>query len=247
MKLAFSRPTANDAERRLLFSSFRPAGFDALQLKGGQYGRYLRDPQRFREDWSDDPNAVSALITGGTLDESGIAALRQVIAFARAVGSERIVFCHSLPRAGLTAADIQRFARLLADLGREARSEGIRLSLHHHYNQPVMHREDFDVFFDAADTDTVGLTVDTAHLVKSGIEEIAPLIRDFHSVIDNVHLKDYADGEFCVLGEGRIDFAPISQALQDIGYNGWLCADEESGGDLLTGMEACCRFIRSGL
>jgi inosose dehydratase len=245
MKLAFSRPTDGEAEQRLLFSSFRQAGFDGLQLKAGQYQRYLSEPDRFHRDWGDDPGLVSGLITGGTLDPAGITALRQVMAFACSVGAERIVFCHGIPRGGLAHQDIQTFARIMAELGQEAREEGVHLSLHHHYNQPVMHREDFDVFFRAAREGTVGLTVDTAHLIKSGVDNIPELIRAFHPVIDNVHLKDFADGEFKVLGEGQIDFAPIFQALRETGYEDWLCADEESGSDLSEGMRASAEFIRS--
>jgi inosose dehydratase len=247
MRRAFSRPTAGDAEQRLLFSSFRAAGFDGLQLKAGQYQRHLREPDRFRAEWGEDTGAVSALIVGGTLDDAGIAALRQVIAFARSVRSERVVFCHGIPRRGRTPGEIQGFARRLRDLGEEARAAGVRLSLHHHYDQPVMHREDFDLFFDAAGEGAVGLTVDTAHLVKSGVHDIAELIRSFRAVIDNVHLKDFADGEFRVLGEGDIPFDPIFAALREIGYDGWLCADEESGADLQAGMAASFRFIQAAV
>jgi len=247
MKLAFSRPTSGDDEQGLLFSTFRAAGFEGLQLKAGQYQRYLSEPERFQREWGSDPGAVSGLIAGGTLDETGVAALRKVIAFGRSVGAERVVVCHSLRRSGLERRDIQRFARILTDVGDEARDSGVRLSLHHHYDQPVMHPDDFEAFFSAAGDGAVGLTVDTAHLVKSGVLDAAALIRDFRPVIDNVHLKDFADGEFRVLGEGRIDFEPVFQALQEIGYQGWLCADEESGGDLRAGMETSHRFLRAHL
>jgi inosose dehydratase len=108
-----------------------------------------------------------------------------------------------------------------------------------------MHREDFDLFFDALPEPTVGLTVDTAHLVKSGVPDIAALIRDFRHVVDNVHLKDYADGDFRVLGEGSLDFDPVFAALREIGYDGWLCADEESGSEIRAGLEASCRFLNA--
>lgn len=244
MKLAFSRPTGTETEQRELFSSFRAAGFQGLQLKAGQYERYLDAPLRFQEEWGDDPANTSALIAGGSLDEAGIQRLRRVIRFASAVRSERVVFCHALSRRGLTPADLRRFAGILSDLGKEAQAAGVRLSLHHHYDQPVMHCADFDTFFEAADEDAIGLTLDTAHLVKSGVRDIAELVHAFAPVIDNVHLKDFAAGEFRVLGEGEIDFAPVFRALRAIGYDGWLCADEESGGDLSTGMTASFWFIQ---
>ena len=58
MRPAFSRPNANLDEQRELFASFRPAGFEGLQLKGGQYGAYLHEPDRFQQEWSDDPGVV---------------------------------------------------------------------------------------------------------------------------------------------------------------------------------------------
>lgn len=246
MRLAFSKPTANEDEQRLLFARFRQVGYAGLQLKGGQFLRYIEQPERFRAVWGDDLGAVSALIFGGRLDEDGIVALRRLLTFARSVQSERIVFCLSVPRAGLTKTDIRGFARTLSELGDEAQQNGHRLSLHHHYDQPVMYREDFDVFFEVIRAGTVGLTVDTAHLVKSGIEDIGSLILDFSAVIDNIHLKDFADDEFRVLGQGRIDFAPVFTALRQVGYDGWLCADEESGSDLRQAMEACYRFMERG-
>jgi len=247
VKIAFSKSTKSDAEAAVVFREFRRVGYEGLQLKGNQYGPFLADPARFRAAWGGVPGVASALITGGTLDGPGAAALRRVFAFGEAVGSELIVFCHGVPRGGLTADDIRGFATALSDLGREARDHGLKLSLHHHHNNPVMHREDFGVFFDAVADGAVGLTVDTAHLAKSGVDDIAGLIREMSGVVDNFHLKDFADGAWRVLGTGSIDFAPIFAAIREIGYDGWLSADEESGAEPSEAMAQCLRFIRAGL
>lgn len=63
-----------------------------------------------------------------------------------------------------------------------------------------MTREEIVRFFTATEGQTVGLTVDTAHLMKSGITDVAGIIREFHQVVDNIHAKDYADGQWRVLG-----------------------------------------------
>jgi sugar phosphate isomerase/epimerase len=137
---------------------------------------------------------------------------------------------------------------MLSELGLEAQQQyGVKLSLHHHHNNPVMYRQDLDIFFDHIKDGAVGLTVDTAHLVKSGVDNVAEVIRSFRHVIDNFHLKDYHEGEWKVLGQGSIDFGLIFQAIQDIGYDGWLSADEESGGDVLKGMRDCYTYINGGL
>jgi sugar phosphate isomerase/epimerase len=246
MKFAFSKSTQSDEEVRGLISGYRAAGYEGLQLKPNHYRDYLDEPERFAQDWGSDPGTVSALITLGNLSDEGIESLRKVFRFASAVGTERVVMCHYIPREGLTAGDIRAIARDLSALGKEARAQGVALSLHHHYNNPVMHREDFDVFFGAVEDGAVGLTLDTAHLVKSGVSDIAELIRGLHPVIDNFHLKDFANGEFMVLGDGEIDFAPIFAAISDVGYDGWVSADEESGSELAGAMSRCMEFIKKG-
>jgi len=246
MRLAFSRPTRSMDEQRELFTRFRDVGYDGLQLKQNQYRGMLDTPAEFFATWGDYPGVAAALIFGSPLDEDGVAALRAIFPFAGAVGAERVVYW---PRdsAGASDAEMRQFAATLSELGKEACQAGTKLSLHNHFNQIVMTRADLDRFFAAAEGGNVGLTVDTAHLVKSGVDDVAGVIRDYRAVLDNIHLKDFADGAWRVLGEGRIDFAPIFAAIREIGYDGWVCADEESGGDLVGGMRECYRFMKSGL
>ncbi|MCM3626532.1 sugar phosphate isomerase/epimerase [Paenibacillus glycanilyticus] len=247
IKYAFSRPTSSEEERDQLFREYGMAGYDGLQLKAGQYAPYLHQPERFMEEWGHREGIGAALIAGGNVDEHGSKQLRELFRFGQRIGSERIVFCHGVSRSKVTREDIRRFAEQLSELGIEAQQYGLKLSLHHHYDQPVMHREDFDIFFDGVQPGSVGLTVDTAHLVKSGIHDIAELIRAYASVIDNFHMKDFAAGEWQILGRGEIDFGPIFQAILDTGYRGWISADEESGGEIAEGLTECMSFLKQGL
>ena len=246
MKLAFSKATADLDESNALRAGFRLAGYEGLQLKPNQYTEYVDDPARFLKDWGNNEGVASGMITLTDLSDSSVEALRKTFAFGSKVGTDLIVLVHYVPREGLTDDDIRAYARELSALGKEAQSAGVKLSLHHHYQNPVMHRKDFDTFFAEADTSVVGLTVDTAHLVKSGVYDIAGLIRDMKPVIDNFHLKDFADGEFKVLGQGNIDFAPIFAAISEIGYDGWVSADEESGSGLDPAMQECFDFMTKG-
>ncbi|SEO44732.1 Sugar phosphate isomerase/epimerase [Amphibacillus marinus] len=248
MKFAFSSPTKTDEEQENLFQQFRSIGYEGLQLKPAQYAAYVNDPNAFLRKWGYLDGIASALIAAGRLDEQNQAALRSLFTFAQQVGVERIVFCHGVSRKGVTNEEIASYARILSVLGTEAREQfGIQLSLHHHYDQPVMHREDFDVFFDEVKADSVKLTVDTAHLYKSEVKDIAEVITSFKEVIDNFHLKDFGDGDWKVLGEGEIDFKPVFQAIKQIDYQGWVSADEESGGDLTKGMKDCFTYMNNRL
>ena len=243
--LQFSIPTDGEAQQRALFEGYAGAGFDGLQLKGGQYARYLDAPAQFVEQWGQLNGG--ALICGGALDENGRAELARVFRFGAAVGAAMVVFCHGHPHAGVDDQQRHDFAQILSELGLVARGHGLKLSLHQHTDQPVMTRADVRAFFGAATPGALGLTLDTAHWVKSGQSDFAGTIEEFAGWIDNVHLKDYARGEWQTLGRGDVDFAPIFAALRAINYAGPMCADEESGADVAAGMSEARVFLRAHL
>lgn len=245
MRRAFSKPTSSEEDFESLMHGFRDAGYEGLQLKRGQYLKWLSDPDAYLQAWGDDEGRAATLIYMDSLEPEGADKLSKVIGFAQHVGSERVVFCHRHPRADVTRDQLVSFAGTLSSFGREASDRGVLLSLHHHYDHPVMYRDDFDVFFDAVEPGTVGLTIDTAHLAKSGIEDLRQFTLDFGSVIDNVHLKDFADGEWRLLGQGDLDLDGVIQALESNGYSGWLCVDEESKADLQTGLNVSANWLQT--
>lgn len=247
MKITFSKPTRDADSQRQLFAEYPKYGFDGLQLKGNQYGDYVGDPtgpERFRSDWGSEPGHVDSLITMNPLDPAGIERLRSLINFAAGVGSTRIVLCHDVPREALEDDDLVRFAGLLSDLAEESAGQGVRLSLHHHTNQPVMHRRDFDTFFGAVRPNTLALTVDTGHLAKSGITDVGKLITDLAEHIDNIHLKDFADGEFRLFGQGIVDLTGALTAIKGLGDQITLCVDEESRAGLDEGLRVSRDYLR---
>ncbi|WP_241999267.1 sugar phosphate isomerase/epimerase [Kribbella sp. VKM Ac-2569] len=249
--IAFSKPTRGAEQQRLLFDRYPEYGFAGLQLKGGQYGDYLDDPvagaDRFRHDWGSEPGHVSSLITMNPLDVAGRQRLRTLSAFAGAVGAQRVVICHDVPREGLDDSDLIRFAGELSDHAEEAAEHGVALSLHHHTGEPVMHRRDFDVFFGAVRENTLRLTVDTGHLLRSGVTDVPALLTDFASVIDNIHLKDYADDEFRLLGQGSVDLISVLDAITALGPDVTLCVDEESRAEVLEGLQVSRDYLTKHL
>jgi len=245
MKLAYSTPTTTDAQLQRYVDGYQAAGYDGLQLKYNQYD--VDDVDGFLALQADRPGLGSGLITGGTLaDDASRDMLRKVIAFASAVGSDLVIYCHDHSRDGLSDDLLRELAATFSEFGAEALAAGTKLSIHNHVGCPIMLPEDMDVFYGAVEPGTVGLTVDTAHLAKSGVTDIAGLIGRFAHVIDNFHLKDF-DTDWRVLGEGAIDFQPVFAAIKEIGYDGWVSTDEESGADIGEAMATCHRFMTEGL
>src|SRR5690606_25222320 len=75
----------------------------------------------------------------------------------------------------------------------------------------------------------------------------AAVERRFAPVIDNFHFQDYGDGEWKVLGRGDVDFGPIYDAIHEIGFDGWVCADEESGAYVDGALASCYQMLANGL
>ncbi|KAA9106601.1 sugar phosphate isomerase/epimerase family protein [Microbacterium rhizomatis] len=232
MRIAFSKPVAPD-EFPTLLAEFGPAGYDALQLKTGQFLPWLHSRAEFAALTRGHEGASAVLVYFDELDDDRLA---DVLDFAKEVGTETVVFCHNRSREGITTDERVQLARQLEAHGKRARDAGIRLSLHHHFDQPVMLPEDVREFWSAIEPGAVGLTVDTAHLAKSGVTDIPGFIREFAPIIDNIHLKDYAEGEWRLVGQGELDLDGILAALADIGFDGWLCIDEESTASLDDGL-----------
>jgi inosose dehydratase len=153
------------------------------------------------------------------------------------------VLCHDVPRDGLDDSDLIRFAGELSDLAEEAAGQDVVLSLHHHTGEPVMHRRDFEVFFGAVRDNTLRLTVDTGHLLKSGVTDISGLLTDFSAVIDNIHLKDYEDGEFRLLGQGSVELTSVLDTIAKLDPGTTLCVDEESRAEILEGLQVSRDFL----
>ena len=92
---------------------------------------------------------------------------------------------------------------------------------------------------------TVGLCVDTGHLVVGGTDPVA-LTRDHVDRVLHVHLKDVdgelaqrvingeltfaeavASGLWVRLGEGNVDVAAMIRSLSDNGYTGWYVLEQD--------------------
>ena len=93
-----------------------------------------------------------------------------------------------------------------------------------------MELADFREFFDGLERGVLGQTVDTAHLARSGVEDLPGFIDEFGAFVDNLDLKDYSvpmgrDGEWRVAGEGVLDLGGrgVLAALARAGYDGWIC------------------------
>ena len=133
---------------------------------------------------------------------------------------------------------------------------GLQSAFHHHCAGIIETPDEIQRFLHHVDTELLGLVFDTGHMLYgSGANstDIVALLHAFAARIRLVHFKDcsaqVADtmratkgdyftalqaGIFCELGQGAVQFDAVNNALDEIGYSGWIVVEQ----DILPGMGA---------
>jgi inosose dehydratase len=122
---------------------------------------------------------------------------------------------------------------------------GLRPVLHNHAGTAVEFADELDGVLASVPGHRLGLCLDTGHAFLAGIELDAVLDR-WGERLDYVHLKDVradvrdeairhrtgfwravADGVFCPLGEGAVDFEALLVRLEALGFNGPVTIEQD--------------------
>lgn len=148
--------------------------------------------------------------------------------------------------------------KLLTEAAKRTADVGVRLAVHPHIECPVETRAEIDAFFDAADTDYVGMCLDAGHVLAAGADPVS-LARDYASVITYVHAKDVDAeaarraatstdrstryGVFRDPGEGDVDFPALFSALYAAGFDGPVLAENDISPDPEGGMRKAAAYL----
>lgn len=137
------------------------------------------------------------------------------------------------------AAGTQRLAARVRD------ETGLRTAFHHHAGTSVETLDETARILEMTDPGLLGLCYDTGHFAYAGSDPLAAL-KGLGDRVWHVHFKDFrtevaerarreawdyhkavANGLFCELGGGGVDFAAILAHLVDAGYEGWIVVEDE--------------------
>ncbi|MDL2233695.1 sugar phosphate isomerase/epimerase [Ruminococcaceae bacterium OttesenSCG-928-L11] len=131
---------------------------------------------------------------------------------------------------------IDKMCYIVNTLGEYAKTKGVTVCFHPHYNTCVFSQSDIDYFAANTKPEFVSFCLDTAHTTLAGIDPVA-LIRQYGDRIAYMHLKDVdtyalskAEGRekmasFRALGHGTVNFPAVKAALEEVGYDGVLCVE----------------------
>jgi inosose dehydratase len=122
---------------------------------------------------------------------------------------------------------------------------GLRPVLHNHVGSAIEFMDELSGVLDELPGALLGLCLDTGHAFYAGID-LAELLDRYGGRVDYLHLKDVrpevrdasvrertgfwqaiADGVFCPLGEGGVDFELVFARLQAIGFDGPVTIEQD--------------------
>lgn len=168
--------------------------------------------------------------------------------------------------------DEVRWKTLLGNLDTidaRARERGVVAAVHPHMGTMVEGAQDTQRVLDGS---SIGLCIDTGHLVAAGADPVAITLANVDRV-RHVHLKDVdaaqaarvvageltfsdavSEGLWTVLGEGSVDVRAMIAALEDAGYDGWYVLEQDlklTGEPVGEGPKAdvhrCLEYVREAL
>jgi inosose dehydratase len=168
-----------------------------------------------------------------------------VMVFAETTGGvagERARPVTQRPR--ISESDWPGFAERLTAVADHLADRGVRMAYHHHMGTVVESEGEIDRLMRSTGG-SVGLLLDTGHLVFAGADPAAVAKRHIARIC-HVHCKDVrskvlaavrkadrsfldavVDGVFTVPGDGAIDFAAVLRVLKAARYQGWLVVEAE--------------------
>lgn len=175
--------------------------------------------------------------------------VERALAHFRAANATSLVLAAASGTEGYDARpvlDETQWEVLLANLDRirdVAGEQGIEATLHPHVGTMVENAEEVDRVLTGS---TIGLTLDTGHLLVGGADPVA-ITRAATDRIRHTHLKDvrahvaervrageltYTDGVrqglYVPLGQGDVDVAAIVRTLENAGYQGWYVMEQDA-------------------
>lgn len=196
----------------------------------------------------------SELLTRSAEDE--IEALKPHLHLLKSLGANVMVFCevthcvhgerdtplsHS-PR--MSEADWQMFIPRLNKVADYCLEQGVQIAYHHHLGTVIETPDEIDRLMAEA-APSLGLLLDTGHLVAAGGDPVA-FQKKYADRINHVHCKDIRrdvladvrnrdlsfldgvlNGMFTVPGDGYIDYTTLFEGLRESDYSGWMVVEAE--------------------
>lgn len=210
-------------------------GFKGIQLRSNILKEYGTKPEAVKELLKQ-YNLEFPMFSSGSAnintgdDEAVIQMHLDHASFVKSVGGKFIqVTNSSRPKEGVPSqSDLQKYGRILNEIGKRTRDIGIQTTYHNHMHQLGETPQEVDVILENCDSENVKLLLDVAHYHQGGGDPVKA-IRQYQNRIKALHLKDVrpkggSDSKaytFVELGQGKVDLRGVFKVLEEIKFKGW--------------------------
>ena len=152
---------------------------------------------------------------------------------------------HSDRAPRLSDEDWNAMVRHIKGICKKAGEYGVRPVIHPHAGGYIEFADEIDRIVNDIPYELAGLCLDTGHLYYSGMDP-AEWLKKYADRLDYVHFKDVNDkvyhevlnekirffegcgkGSMCPIGKGSLDYPGIKNALNEIGYSGYITIEQE--------------------
>lgn len=231
-------------------SEIAAAGYEGIEFFDGNVLEGADDGYRaMRKLLSEAELALVAVYSGGNfifqdILEEELSRIEKAAEAAEALAAEHLVVGGGARRfEGTREGDYDDLARALDKVDLIARRHGLRAHYHPHLSTIVENPEEVHRIFAKTGID---FCPDTAHLAAGG-GDVAAMVREHASRISYVHLKGWQREPFAFVpvGQGDCDNAAVIRALDEIGYEGWICNELDSWPDPAGGARESLAFVSS--
>ncbi len=207
-----------------------------LTLIGGVVFRPFHDPGKWGEVWDASVRTCKALVAHGARHLVLIDSIspRRAPTAGRAVEAEQM-------GAEEWAGFVDRIRRV-AELGAD---QGLTVGIHAHAAGFIDFEPELERLLEEIDDDLLKICFDTGHHSYAGYDPVAFMKRHVGR-ISYMHFKDIdpvvkaravaartgfydacAEGIFCNLGKGDVDFPSVRQILLEAGFEGWCTVEQD--------------------
>lgn len=171
-----------------------------------------------------------------------VSELRRLVAAASDLGARTVLVPFFLDAAIENTAQRRRVAGAIEPAARAAESAGVTLAL-----ETSLPAGENRALLDAIDSPRVQLYYDVGNATRYGYDPGVELRELADRLAGQIHLKDGTESGDSLLGEGRVGFGAVGDALGAIDYDGWLVLETIYGDDPVEAMAANLQFARDRL
>jgi inosose dehydratase len=166
---------------------------------------------------------VTVNLTDPSQRKSQIEMLQRYAKVLKKHGGNYLVQSPNGPRTGYVFAEHKaNIIAALNEYGKAVTDMGLRTGLHQHTGTVVETREETYDVLNAIDTRYMHFAPDIGQAQKGGTDA-AQMVKDFATIIDHMHLKDFKGwehmGGYCPLGEGKVDLKSVLETMEKANPN----------------------------